>query len=201
MTLYKCVDFPGRWERHTTLLSGFELADATIVRHDGLYYLLGATRLWRGRLFGHLVDLPFRAAVGALDSVRRQSGDARSRRRPAGLETSSPSIGGCGALSRTAPTVMDAPWGLPRSPSFRQPPSASCWRCTSSWPGPLWPGRKLHTLNRCGRLELIDTCDLSRNRFIVPISYPNHKYLCPDISKSFMNISKLLCINRWIAIR
>jgi hypothetical protein len=26
-------------------------------------------------------------------------------------------------------------------------------------PGPLWPGRKLHTLNRCGRLELIDgTC-------------------------------------------
>ena len=24
------------------------------------------------------------------------------------------------------------------------------------WPGPLWPGRKLHTLNRCGRLELID---------------------------------------------
>jgi hypothetical protein len=23
-------------------------------------------------------------------------------------------------------------------------------------PGPLWPGRKLHTLNRCGRLELID---------------------------------------------
>ena len=23
-------------------------------------------------------------------------------------------------------------------------------------PGPLWPGRKLHTLNRCGRLEVID---------------------------------------------
>jgi hypothetical protein len=23
-------------------------------------------------------------------------------------------------------------------------------------PGPLWPGRKLHTLNRCGELEVID---------------------------------------------
>jgi len=23
-------------------------------------------------------------------------------------------------------------------------------------PGPIWPGRKLHTLNRCGRLEVID---------------------------------------------
>jgi hypothetical protein len=23
-------------------------------------------------------------------------------------------------------------------------------------PGPLWPGRKLHTLNRSGRLEVID---------------------------------------------
>ena len=23
-------------------------------------------------------------------------------------------------------------------------------------PGPAWPGRKLHTLNRCGRLEVID---------------------------------------------
>jgi hypothetical protein len=26
----------------------------------------------------------------------------------------------------------------------------------SIWPGPLWPGRKLHTLNRCGSLEVID---------------------------------------------
>jgi hypothetical protein len=23
-------------------------------------------------------------------------------------------------------------------------------------PGPLWPGRRLHTLNRAGRLECID---------------------------------------------
>src|ERR1700730_3566053 len=44
VALYKCIDFPSKWERHATLLSGLELADATIVRNDGIYYLFGATR-------------------------------------------------------------------------------------------------------------------------------------------------------------
>ena len=34
VALYKCVRFPDKWERHSTLLSGFELADATITLID-----------------------------------------------------------------------------------------------------------------------------------------------------------------------
>jgi len=44
VALYKCVRFPDKWERHSTLLSGFELADATITRHNGMNYLFGAWR-------------------------------------------------------------------------------------------------------------------------------------------------------------
>ena len=43
-TLYRCVGFPNRWERHATLLSGLELGDATVVRHHERFYLFGATR-------------------------------------------------------------------------------------------------------------------------------------------------------------
>jgi hypothetical protein len=34
-------------------------------------------------------------------------------------------------------------------------------------PGPLWPGRRLHTLNRAGRLECIDGSGWSR-KFLLP---------------------------------
>jgi len=44
VALYKCVGFPNKWERHATLLSGLELADATITRHNGMHYLFGAWR-------------------------------------------------------------------------------------------------------------------------------------------------------------
>ena len=42
--LYRCVEFPRRWERAATLLKGIETADATIVQHGGLYYMMSVTR-------------------------------------------------------------------------------------------------------------------------------------------------------------
>jgi hypothetical protein len=154
VTLYKCVDFPGRWERHTTLLSGLELADATIVRHDGLNYLFGATRDGAGgysdtlslfhseRLFGPWI--PCAANPVMVD---------RASARPAGnfvtingqlwrpVQDCTHGYGcalGLAEVTELSPT------------SFRQVVRHIIR------PGPLWPGRKLHTLNRCGRLELID---------------------------------------------
>ena len=45
--------------------------------------------------------------------------------------------------------------GLARITRLDDEPSSS--RCeTILHPGPLWPGRRLHTLNRAGRLECID---------------------------------------------
>ena len=40
--LYKCVEFPYKWEFVTTLVAGKSLADATIIRRDGLWWMFAA---------------------------------------------------------------------------------------------------------------------------------------------------------------
>jgi hypothetical protein len=154
VALYKCTEFPNRWERHTTLLSGLELADATIIRHGGFHYLFGATRdgaggysdtlslFYASDLFGPW--MPHASNPVLLD---------RTSARPAGnLVTINGKIwrpvqdctDGYGCALGLAEVVELSPT------SFKQ-----IVRHVIR-PGPLWPGRKLHTLNRCGRLELID---------------------------------------------
>ena len=39
LTAYRCVEFPWRWEPAATLLEGVRAVDATIVKHDGLWWL------------------------------------------------------------------------------------------------------------------------------------------------------------------
>ena len=154
VAIYKCVEFPGRWERHATLLSGFELADATIVRHHGLYYLLGATRdgaagysdtlslFHAERLFGPWT--PFAANPAMVD---------RASARPAGNFVTIN-----GQLWRPVQDCTDGygcALGLAEVTELSPTSFKQVVRHIVR-PGPLWPGRKLHTLNRCGRLELID---------------------------------------------
>jgi hypothetical protein len=45
--LYRAVDFPFRWRRETTLLDGVVAYDATLLRDDGGWWMLAATRLRR----------------------------------------------------------------------------------------------------------------------------------------------------------
>jgi len=154
VTIYKCVEFPGRWERHATLLSGLELADATIVQHGGRYYLLGATRdgaagysdtlslFHSGQLFGPWV--PFEANPVMVD---------RASARPAGNFVTIN-----GQLWRPVQDCTDG-YGCALGLAEVAELSPTCFKQVVRHiirPGPLWPGRKLHTLNRCGRLELID---------------------------------------------
>lgn len=47
LTLYEAVEFPRRWRPAATLLDGVPAVDATIVQHDGRWWLF-ATRLDRG---------------------------------------------------------------------------------------------------------------------------------------------------------
>jgi hypothetical protein len=154
VALYKCIDFPSRWERHSTLLSGLELADATITRRDGIYYLFGATRdgaggysdtlslFYADRFFGPWI--PFESNPVMVD---------RSAARPAGnLVTVN------GQLWRPVQDCTDG-YGCALGLAEVTELSPASFRQVVRHvirPGPLWPGRKLHTLNRCGRLELID---------------------------------------------
>ncbi len=51
--------------------------------------------------------------------------------------------------------AMEPRWALPKSRgSMTRTSNSAC--STVLRPGPLWPGRRLHTLNRAGRLECID---------------------------------------------
>jgi hypothetical protein len=154
VALYKCVRFPDKWERHCTLLSGLELADVTITRHDGLNYLFGA---WRDGTGGYSDTLSIFYAEHLVGPWLPHASNPvlmdRASARPAGNFVRQD-----GTLWRP---VQDCAQGygaalglaeiLELSPTtFRQ-----VVRHVLK-PGDAWSGRKLHTLNRCGELEVID---------------------------------------------
>lgn len=154
VALYKCVRFPDKWERHATLLSGLELADATITQHHGLHYLFGA---WRDGTGGYSDSLAIYYADHLLGPWLPHASNPvlidRASARPAGnFVTLNGKLwrpvqncaDGYGAALALAEVVELSPT------TFQQIVRHSLK------PGPLWPGRKLHTLNRCGRLEVID---------------------------------------------
>ncbi|WP_314945182.1 hypothetical protein [Bradyrhizobium cosmicum] len=154
VALYKCVRFPDKWERHATLLSGLELADATITRHNGLNYLFGA---WRDGTGGYSDALAIYYAEHLLGPwVPHASNPVlidRASTRPAGNFVTMD-----GKLWRPVQDCADgygAALGLAEIVELSPTTFKQVVR-HSLRPGPAWPGRKLHTLNRCGRLEVID---------------------------------------------
>ena len=154
VTLYRCIDFPTRWERYATLLSGVEAADATIVRHNGRFWMFAVTRDGRG---GYSDTLRIWYAPGlfgpweehGLQPVRIDAASAR----PAGGVVASR-----GALWRPFQDCADGygtALGLARidrlDPNYFDETVVARLR-----PGPRWPGRRIHTLTRWGPLECID---------------------------------------------
>jgi hypothetical protein len=154
VALYRCVEFPNKWERHATLLSDLELGDATIVAHHERLYLFGATRDGAG---GYSDTLSIFHADRLSGPWRPHAGNPitvdRAGARPAGNFVD---LGG--QLWRPVQDCSDgygAALGLARITEL-SPISFSQTVRHILRPGSLWPGRKLHTLNRCGRLEVID---------------------------------------------
>ncbi|MCK1715315.1 MULTISPECIES: hypothetical protein [unclassified Bradyrhizobium] len=154
VALYKCVRFPDKWERHATLFSGIELSDVTITRHNGMNYLFAA---WRDGTAGYSDSLAIFYAKSLLGPWLPHASNPvlidRASARPAGnFVTVNETLwrpvqdcaGGYGAALGLAEIVELSPT------TFKQ-----IVRHTLG-PGPAWPGRKLHTFNRCGQLEVID---------------------------------------------
>ncbi len=154
IAIYRAADFPLKWERHATLLSGLEAADATIIDHGGLLWMFAVVRdgvggysdtlrLWSATdLFGPwtphannpiLVD--DRTARPAGNLVRRNG----NLYRPA--QDCGPAYGA--ALNFMLVTRLDRQ-GFSQEIEGTIAPNAN------------WPGRRLHTLNYNGRLEAID---------------------------------------------
>ena len=60
--VYRCVEFPHRWEQVVTLIDGIKMADATLFQHEGRWWLFGAAKQGRARinesLFAFYADSP-----------------------------------------------------------------------------------------------------------------------------------------------
>lgn len=154
VAIYKCIEFPNRWERSATLLTDIELSDATIVQHDLMYYLFGA--LWDG-VGGYSDTLAIFHSPNLFGPWRPHAGNPvlvdRASARPAGHV-----VRRNGQLWRP---VQDCTLGYGNALALAEiielTPETFRQRVRHRLkPGELWPGRKLHTLNRAGRLEVID---------------------------------------------
>ena len=154
VALYRCVGFPDKWERHATLLSGLELGDATVVRHDKRFYLFGATRDGAG---GYSDTLSIFHADHLSGPWTPHAGNPIMVDR-CGARSGGNFVTLGGQLWRPVQDCSDgygAALGLAQITEL----SPTSYRQTVRHilrPGGQWPGRKLHTLNRGGRLEVID---------------------------------------------
>ena len=152
--LYRCVEFPYRWERRDPLLEGVEAADATIFRQGDYLYMTSVVRDGYG---GYSDTLAIHYATSlfgpwrphALTPVLVDGAAAR----PAGAV-----VRRADALWRP---VQDCSRGYGRALRLARidrisPEAFEQTFVAQVGPGPMWPGGRLHTVNRMGRLEAID---------------------------------------------
>jgi hypothetical protein len=153
--LYRADPFPDRWVLESVLLRDVSAGDATIVRHDGRWWMFAGTSAWQSSSWDalslfHAPDLFGPWAPHPRNPVLI---DARSAR-PAGAHF----FPHGGALWRPA---QDCSGGYGSALSlcridrldpddYRQSQQAVIRS------GPAWPGRGLHTLNWASGLEVID---------------------------------------------
>jgi hypothetical protein len=154
VTLYRCIAFPDRWEPVARLLDNVEAADATVFRHGGRYWM---TSVVRNGVGGYSDTLAIHHAPGLFGPWEPHARnpvvvDARFAR-PAGAVIATPH-----GLFRP---VQDCSRGYGKALAImridRLDPENFAQTCVSYMsPGRTWPGARLHTINRSGRLECID---------------------------------------------
>nr|WP_246329568.1 hypothetical protein [Chthonobacter rhizosphaerae] len=154
LVAYRCVEFPFRWEPVATLLEGVEIGDATLVRHGGRLWLFAAGRDGTG---GYSDTLVLYSAASLFGPWEPHPGNPIlvdvAEARPAGAI-----VRQGGRLVRPVQDCTDgygAALGLAEITRL----DATGYSQTvvrTIRPGAGWPGRKLHTLNRVGDLELVD---------------------------------------------
>ncbi|SNY91771.1 hypothetical protein SAMN04515647_2013 [Cohaesibacter sp. ES.047] len=154
VALYKAANFPFGWHRHATLLEGLEAADVTLTRHEQRWWIFCVTREGEGgysdclSLF-YADDLlgpwqphaqnPVLIDVSAARPAGNMLRDGDRLFRP--VQDCARSYGA--GLKLFEVTCL-TPQAFEQKEVFSLAPDAH------------WPGRKLHTLNRAGNLEVID---------------------------------------------
>lgn len=152
--LYRAVQFPESWEFVATLVAGVEASDPTLVQYAGRWWMMATVReeygsfsdalyLWSATdLLGPWLPHPRNPVLVDIASARPAGRIVERRGRL--LRPAQDCRGGYGrAVTLAEITRLD-------DDAFEQ-----CILGTLR-PGERWPGRRLHTLNRAGRLECID---------------------------------------------
>lgn len=154
LTLYRAERFPDRWRPHAVLVEGRALFDATLLDHGGRLWLLASERDGAGSSSDLMVVFhadrlegpwtPHRANPILIDRAAARPGGAVAR------------VG-----RRIVRPVQDGAegygGGLGLSDLVRLDEQAVEFARPVGILGALaWPHPRIHTLNRCGRLEVID---------------------------------------------
>lgn len=152
--LYRAADFPNGWVKEATLVSGLTASDATLFEHGGRWWMMATVRDEGGAYSDALHIWSASALRGPWQPHRRNPVLVDiATARPAGRV-----VRRGGKLIRPFQDC-DAGYGaaLGLAEITRLDDEGFSQRVEAVLkPGPLWPGSRLHTLNRAGRLECID---------------------------------------------
>lgn len=162
LVLYRATRFPDRWQAEATLLDGVEISDATLLDHAGRLWLFATERDGFGSTSDTLVVFSAPDLAGPwtphplnpvlIDRRRARPGGAfvrRGGRLFLPVQDGTPGYGG--GLGIAELTALDE-----RTVAMSDPVPVS--------PAGDWPYPMVHSLNRCGRLEVIDGIVAMRKR-------------------------------------
>jgi hypothetical protein len=156
--LYRAVRYPDVWTLEGVLVDGLAVSDATPFRHGGRWWMTGTVRghgsfsdalhVWTAeRLTGPWTPHPRNPVLVDISSAR-PAGHVRIHDGRLLRPVQDGRAGYGGALAIAEIVQLDDEDVVQRV----------LGRLT---PGPTWPGRRLHTVNRSGRLECIDGSAMS----------------------------------------
>ena len=155
VVLYRAEQFPGGWVRDTVLLNDIDFNDATLLERDGRFWLFGTQRFGRGNVSDTMTVYSSASIRGPwLPHARNPITIDHSAARPGGafirrgdtfilpVQDGSQSYGG--GLGLMELLRLDDEEVI-----FSQPKPIE--------PGGAWAVRGIHTLNRAGKLEVVDS--------------------------------------------
>ena len=161
--LFRATNFPGGWVKEATLVSGVVASDATLLEHDGRWWLFATVKADGGS---------FSDALHLWSAENFRGPWTPHRRNPVLIDIASARPAGRvvlrdGVLWRPVQDCRQgygAALALARITQLDDEGFAQQVE-TILTAGPLWPGRRLHTLNQAGGFEFIDGSGTARKRW------------------------------------
>jgi hypothetical protein len=154
VVLYRATQFPDSWTRDTVLIAGHPISDATLVVHDGRFWLIGTQQYGRGSHSDTMVVYHADTLRGPYQPHRLNPILVdRAAARPGGLAFPGPD----GLMMPFQDGSRGYGGGLGLAPLIRLDEDEVVFGSpTDLGPVPGRAGLGTHTLNRLGAIEVVD---------------------------------------------